>query len=244
MTEQSLSAIIIDNSNDKQLPTIIKDDLSISHLKVYKNTLEALNVIRQNNNIDLVYINYETTLDKTFPFVKKAKEIENCKNTKFFLLANHSNKNFLREAANSGVSAFILKPYKNEKLIEKTNKLLPATEKRIDKRVNLLESVSARLRFKGKEITGGIEDISSGGCLICTPKLTGMGIAVYDIVTIRVEFENEKLGVNAEVVRMEKDDTQDFKAVNTAFKFTKPNEENALQFAKLWAFILKERESV
>ena len=239
-----LSAIVIDDSNDKKLITLIKTELGIPRVKKFDNTIEALEIISTYKNIDIIFIDYETTLSKTFAFVQNAIATENCEHSKFFLLAAHSSKEFLLEASNNGISAFILKPYKSKKFLEKAKKLLPAVEKRGNKRLSLLESIEATLRFKGKEIKGGIEDISTGGCLIRTKRFGRMGVEIYDIVTIRVNFENEKLGVNAEVIRMEKDETQDHKAITTAFKFTKPSEDNALQLAKFWAYILKERETL
>ena len=239
----SFSAIVVDDSNDKRLLDLIKTELHITRVKKYTNSIDALNAIGEYKNITLVFIDYETTLDKTFSFVQNAIATENCEKTKFFLMASYSSKEFLLEASKNGISAFILKPYKDKKLIEKAKKLLPAVEKRKNPRLNLLEAVNARLRYKGKEITGAIEDISSTGILIVTPRLGRMGVEIYDVVTIRVEFGDEKLGVNAEVIRMEKDDSKNYKAVSSAFRFTKPNEENALQFAKFWAYILSEQKT-
>ena len=238
------SAIFVDDSNDKQLISIIKSDLEITRVKKYTNTIDALDAIEHYKGINLVFIDYETVLDSTYSFVEKACATKNCKNTKFILLASHSNKKMLSRAANIGISAFILKPYKKQKLLEKVRKLLPKIEEPVDIQLDLLESIEATLRFKGKEILGGIVNISHDGCAITTKRYGRMGVEIYDIVTIRVNFENEKLGINAEVVRMEKDEERDEKSITTTFKFTKPNDDNAMQFAKFWAFILKERDKI
>jgi len=243
MTNQ-LSAMIIDDGTSNKLISLIEHELKISNVRTFPSSIAALDFINQHKNISLIFINFETLLDRTFLFVQKAIASNNCENSKFILLASESNKEMLLKAANSGVSAFILKPYKKAKFLEKVKKFLPPIEKRTNKRLNLLESIDATLRYKNMEITGNIVDISSGGCLIHTPRFGRMGVEIFDIVTIRVNFNREKLGVNAEVIRMEKDESKDYKAVSTAFKFTKPDENNALQFARFWAYILKERNRV
>jgi len=242
--DNHLSAVVLDFSNKNHLVNLLRTEFQINQSKTVTSTNEALKAIEQLNDVTFIFIQYESTLDHTFEFVKSALATKKCENTKFVLLAEKSNKKFLMKAADNGISCFILKPFSKEKFISKVKKLLPKRIIKSENRINLLESVEAKLRYKGREIVGGIEDISAGGCMIRTPRLGRIGIEVYDIVTIRVEFENEKLGVNAEVIRMEKDQTENNKAIRIAFKFTKPNEENASQFAKLWAFILKERESV
>lgn len=238
------SAIILDDSNDKKLLKLINTELGINRVKKYPNSIEALEAIKEYKNINLIFIDYETTLSKTFEFVQSAKKTGNCKNSKFFLMSNESSQRFLSEAAKNGISAFILKPYKDKKLIDKANRLLPKIEDAKKNRVNLLGSVEARLRFKNQEIIGGIENISGEGCKISTLRFGRMGAEVYDTVTIRVDFEDEKLGINAEIVKIEQDRTKEKKAITTTFKFKKPDEENAMQFAKFWAYILKERQEV
>jgi len=240
----TFSALIVDDSSNKSLMRVVSDELNITEVMRSTNTIDALNMIGESENINLVFLDFETTLDKTFPFVQSAKATGNCVNTKFFLLANHSDKKFLSEAAKNGISAFILKPFKDKKLIEKANKLLPKIEKQDHDGIELLESIEATLRYKGKEITGDIKDINSRGCIINTRKLGHMKIEIFDVVTIKINFEDKKLGINAEVVKMEKDRTKDYKGISTTFKFKKPDEDNAMQFAEFWAYILKERESI
>ena len=243
MSEQ-FSAIIVDDSNDKNLLRLIKSELGILRVKKYTNTIDAMKVISEFENIDLIFIDYETTLSKTFEFVSSAKATGKCKTSKFFLMANESSQEFLKEASSNGISAFILKPYKDKKLIDKARKLLPEIEKVKNSRLNLLGSIEARLRFKNQEIIGAIEDINDRGCKISTLKFGRMGAEVYDTVTIRIDFEGEKLGINAEVIKIEQDRSKEKKSIMSSLKFKKPNADNALQFAKFWAYILKERENL
>ncbi len=240
---EPFSAVIVDDSNDKNLIRLLKTGLGISNVKKCATTIEALALIQGNANISIIFIDYETTLARTFAFVKEAKETGKCKDTRFFLMANESSQTFLAEASQSGISAFILKPYNDKKLLNKAKKILPPITSKKPNRLNLLDSIEARLRYKNKEIIGTIENINDKGCSINTVKFGRMGAEVYDTITIRIDFEKEKLGVNAEIIKIEQDLSKDTKAVTTTFKFKKPNEENAMQFAKFWAHILKERGS-
>lgn len=236
------SAIILDAQNDKTLITLITRDLGISMIKIFSNAKDTLEVIQKNSNTSLVFVSFETLQDHTFSFMKAVSKMNNSGNTKFVLLAEKSSKQFLLKASKSGFSAFILKPFTHDTFLKKIHKLVPGLQKRHKQRVNLLESIEATLRYKEQLITGAIKDISDDGCLIHTPHKERIGLEVYDVVTIKVNFDDERFGINGEVVRLEKDSSKEYRAVSTALKFTKPNDKNALQFAKFWAYILKERE--
>jgi len=236
------SAIIIDSSKKKLLVSLIRTEFNIKRVKTYTCVEDALEEIPEYADITFIFIHFETSRDKTFDFVANVKQMENCAQTKFILLSDTSDKRFLMKAASNGISAFILKPFTKEKFVDKVRKLLPRTKKPKESRFDFLENVEARLRFKGKEIRGGIENIGANGCLVRTPKLGKLGIEIYDVVTIRIDFEKERLGINAEVIKMEKAQQDDYPAVRSTLKFTDPDKDNALQFAKFWAYILRERD--
>lgn len=236
------SAIILDDSRDQKIPELLRTKLGIDRVDKCSTTIDALHVINEFSDITIIFIDYETTLSRTFSFVKEAKDTGNCDETKFFLMANESSQEFLSEASKNGISAFILKPFKSKRFIDKSMKLLPNAKNRKQNRVNLLDSVEALLRYKNKEVAGTIENINDLGCAINTIKFGRMGAEVYDTVTIRINFENERLGINAELIKIEQDPSKGDKAITSTFKFKKPDEENAMQFAKFWAHILKERK--
>lgn len=239
----SISALLVGNQNDSQLISVITRDLDISSVSVVNKANEALETIKFDDSYTVVFVDHDFLQEEAFSFTRAAYETNKCENTQFFLLAKAANKDLLRKASNCGFSAFVRMPFEKKALIKKIEKYVPALNKVPKKRINLLESIEATLRFKNKEIIGAIRDISDDGCLVQTLRTDRLGMEIYDIVTIRIEFDNEKFGINGEVVRMEKDNAMGDKAISTAFKFTKPDDKNALLLAKFWAYLLKERHT-
>jgi len=244
MSSQPLSAIIIDDGDEDKIVPVLRSELKITRVKKFTSEKAALKVIKHFKNISLVFIDHDCCAEDSFSFVQQALMTENCAESKFVLLATNTDKGLLKKAADNGFSALIAKPVRTKKLIDKIAKLIPPPANEEEKSVNILESVEATLRYKEKSVTGGIEDINNKHCVVRIKRSERIGVEVYDVVTIRIKFGKEKLGANVEVIKLEKDSSGDQKAVRITLRFKKPNEENAMQFAKFWAYILKERERI
>lgn len=240
---KELSALIVDNQNDTELFTLLAKSLEIPFVTLHDNASDALRFMQKAEFVDLVIINFEILKDETFSLMKTLHETGKFEKTKFVLMAKSANKAFLMQASKVGFSLFIHTPFSKETVLNKLEKLFPDLNKRHKQRVNLLESVEAKLRFKQKETTGVVKNISDDGCLIQTPYKGRIGLEIYDVATIHIQFDDEKFGINGEVVRLEKDFDENQKAISCAFRIKNPDNENALKLAKFWAYILKERET-
>jgi len=239
MTNSNFALIIHDGEID-DLVKVLKQDLNVQKIKSTNSLEQAASAIQRYEGLDLVMVDLELAGENAFDFVKNARLNVLSKKTKFVLMGNKVEKDFLIKAANYGYSAFINKPFEKEQVYTRLKKLLPYVDTRATNQLNLLEKVEATLRFKDKEISGEIQDISDTGCYICTPRIGRLGIEIYDLVTIRVKINDESFGVNAQIVHMEKNDSMGFDGIIHGLEFTKPDENTALEFAKLWAYILRD----
>lgn len=235
--DESFFAIIA-QSDATELSKILKYGHNVKKIKQTDSLKRLVYASTNYENIDLVFVDFDVFRDKSIYFLEKVKDHINCKNIKFILLGTTSTKSLLLKAANAGYSSFITKPFDKADVLQRISKILPLPEKSSPQRLSLLENIEATLQYKNKEAIGSIEDIGIDGCLISIPYFDRLKIEVYDVITIRVEVDNDKFGVNAEVVKVEKQDKIGFKAVSIYLQFTQPDHKTALDFAKLWAYIL------
>lgn len=241
----TLSALIIDASkaNRKNLMSILRNGLGVKSVSETESPQLALHFLKEAKDINLICIDYESVNELTFDLVQKCKKLTGNGEIKFVLLANTASKEFLLEAASKGISAFILKPYNAKTIVEKIKKITTSKTERKSSRLSLLEAVNVRLMIDDLQMEGALIDISSGGCLLKSDRLGKAGIDIYDELTIRIPFDAEFVDLQSELIRVERDTSSETQKVSSAFIFKNMNQENALQFAKLWATLLRQNES-
>ena len=230
---------IIAQTEAKELSNILKKRLNISKIKKTDSLKRMVYATTNYPDIDFVFVDFDLFRDKSLYMLEKVKLHTNCKNIKFVLLGTNSTKSLLIKAATAGYSAYLSKPFDEDIVVERISKLLPKQETP-NTRLSLLENVEAILQYKNQEAVGSIEDIGVDGCLISIPYFDRLKIEVYDILTIRVCVEGERFGVNAEVTKVEQQDKIGYKAVGISLRFTTPDHSTALEFAKLWAYVLQD----
>ena len=236
------SALIVDKSNSsrKTLVSVIRTGLGIKTINAFENTQRASHFLKDTKEVDLIFIDYDTANGETFDFVSSSKELTGNKDTKYILLSNSANKDFLLEAAKKGISSFILKPYNSKTVVEKVRKVCASKKQRRSSRLSLLEAVDLDLIINGNKLPGALVDISSGGCLLKTSLLGAFGIDIYDCIKIRIPFGSESVTLDGELIRVERDTTTDEKGISAGFIFKNMNQETVMQFAKLWSSLLKD----
>lgn len=241
----SLSAIILDSnkSSRKTLLSVVRQGLGIKAANEFEQAKQAISYLQANRNTDLMFIDYDSVSDKTFELVSLSKKLKGSDNLKFVLLANSANKEFLLDAARKGISTFILKPYNSKTVVQKVKKICGSSKNRESHRLSLLEAVSVQLIANQQEVAGALVDISSGGCLVKTSRLGPIGVDIYDELMIRIPFDNETIDVPAELIRTERDLSSDAKKISAAFTYKKMEQNVALQFAKLWAALLRDNDN-
>ncbi|MDX1811181.1 MAG: hypothetical protein R3240_04490, partial [Gammaproteobacteria bacterium] len=75
-----------------------------------------------------------------------------------------------------------------------------------------------------------------------TPGFRRTGIEIFDTLTLRIPFEEEYVDLSAELIRLERNLTEESKMINAGFIFKEMHKDTALQFAKLWAALLRKAE--
>jgi len=234
---EKLNALIIDNNkaSRKNLLSVIKDGIGIKDPRICESSAQAVALLKQNKEIDLIFVDYETVTDGFETFINSCKNLLADQDTKYILLASNASKSFLVKAASLGISTFILKPFIYNTVVNKVKKVTASKQQRTAKRLTLLEPLSAELIYESQEISAAILDISSGGCLIETKPLGGYGLDIYSKLAIKIPHSDESVIVTSQLIRMERANDEN---ISAAFIFEGMDQDNAMQFAKLWAFLL------
>ena len=240
----SLNALIVDNNkvNRKNLHSISRNLLGIKATEACESARDAVRIFQETEKLDIIFIDHETVNGETFNLLDEAKQKFQNKELKIILLASRASRDFLLEAASKGVSTFIVKPYNPKTIVEKVQKLYSSKAQRKSKRLSLLGAVPADIIHEDNKFDGALLDISSGGCLIQTPGFRRTGIEIFDTLTLRIPFEEEYVDLSAELIRLERNLTEESKMINAGFIFKEMHKDTALQFAKLWAALLRKAE--
>ena len=238
----NLTAIIIDSDKSyrKALASIIRNNFKITDIYTCTTGREALGVARQSGKIDLVFCDSQIDDQAVLTLVADLKASESTASAHYILLSNNSKRDFLLEAASSGVNAFILKPFTTKAVTENVRKLIGGKPQRKTKRIKLFNTISGHVAFKGAKYKGDINDISKGGCMILLPPLD-QGGTIFDKCAIRITFDEHSVDLTGELIRMERDTTSEEKKVAAAFIFKNLVGETAKKFETMWNAIDKSK---
>ena len=235
MLPNDITTIIIDNDKNyrKSLASIIRANFKIKDIYTCSTGREALAVVRQVNKIDLIMCDSEITDQAVLTLIKELKSSESSSNAHYILLSNNSKREFLLEAASSGVNAFLLKPFTTRTVTENVKKLISGKQQRKSKRLKLFNAIGGYVAFKGAKYKGEIDDISKGGCMIRLPPLE-QGGTIFDKCAIRISYEEFVVDITAELIRLERDTASESKKVAAAFIFKNMTGAVAEKFEILW----------
>ncbi len=238
----TLSALIIDGNkvSRKNLTSISRNILGIKDITACESARAAERYFQQSPNIDLMFLDHETLNGDSFAIIDEAKKHIPKHDLKIVLLANGASKSFLLEAAGKGVSCFIVKPYTAKLVSEKIKKLFTSKAQRQSKRLSLFGAVSLTMYWRDQLFDAALMDISSGGCLVKTQGFQRKGVEILDEFVLQIPFDDEFAEIKAQLLRLERDKSEEDVAINAGFAFKEMQRDNALQFAKLWAALLRQ----
>ena len=234
---EKLNALIIDKNkaSRKNLLSVIKNGIGIKDPRICESSAQAITLLKQNKAIDLIFVDYETVTDGFETFIISCKELLADQDAKYILLASNASKSFLVKAASLGISTFILKPFIYNTVVNKVKKISASKQQRNAKRLTLFEPLSIELIHNNQEIPAAILDISSGGCLTEAKPLGKHGLDIFSKLSIKIPFNDEHVMVTSQLIRMERSDNEN---ISAAFIFEGMGQDVAMQFAKLWAYLL------
>lgn len=218
--DQTYSAIIIDTdaTSRKTLASIIRQHFKMSDIYTAASAREALGVLRQIKTINWVFCDNELTDQSTFDFLDESKKIKSSAAAKIILLSANGGKDALIQAASHGVNDIILKPFTPKIIMEKVRKLLTGKNQRKSKRIPLLEAFEAHVEFETAKYKTALIDISLGGCQAKAPLFKNGGM-IYDKTIIHIPLKEKSIKLNAELVRLERDNSSESKILLAAFIF-------------------------
>lgn len=236
----SYNAVIIDSDKNyrKSLASIIRQHFKIRDIYTCSSAREAIGISRQLEKVDIVLCDSELADHSALQLIADLKQTKSSAGAHYVLLSNNSKREFLLEAAAVGVSAFILKPFTTKTVTEKIKKLINGKTQRQSRRIKLFNTVTGYVAFKNAKYKGEVDDLSSGGCMIRLPMLESGG-TIYDQCAIRISYEENSVDIVAELIRLERDTSDEQKNVNAAFIFKEMNEETQQAFEKVWKLLDK-----
>ena len=216
----SHSAIIIDDNSSarKSLASVIRQYFNMTDIYTTSSAREASGVLRQIEKIDWIFCDNQLTDQDTYKFLTATKKIKSAAESKVLLLSSDGGKETLMKAASHGVDDIILKPFTPKVVMEKVKKLVGGKNQRSSKRIALLEAFEAQIEFKAAKYKTALIDISLGGCMAKTP-LFKQGGMIYDDAKISIPLEKETIKLNAELIRLERDNSTEANILLAAFIF-------------------------
>ena len=90
------------------------------------NGVDAQNILEQDNDIDLILCDWEMPEMDGKELLDWTKHNQATQQIPFIMVTSRGDKSFIVEAAKAGVSNYIVKPFSNEKLVEKISAVLDA----------------------------------------------------------------------------------------------------------------------
>ncbi len=234
------TAIIVDNDRNyrKTLSSLLKQHTQIREIYTCATGREAQAVCRQLKTVDFVFCDSEITDQPVLSLVVDMIKSKSAENAQIVLLSTQSRREFLLEAAAVGVNAFILKPFTPKTVSEKIQQLSGGKSQRRAKRIKIFQTITIHVAFKNAKYKGKLEDISTSGCMANLPALTEGG-TIYDTAALRIVYEEEKVDLKAELIRLERDTGSDTQRVKAAFLYKNMDEETRQRFDHLWSSIDK-----
>ena len=222
MSKQSYAALIIDRNQDarKSLASVLRQGLQLTEIYQANSAKEAHDVLKNAKKIDWIFCDTSLPDEDCFAFIDEAKKLPLCANSSFILLSSQTNKELLIKAASNGVSDFIKKPFTTNTLIVKLRKLMTGEELRSTKRHSLLGAYKANLNINNINVESELLDVSLGGCQVTCKPVASADFNIYNHISISIPNGSSKeIFVTGEVVRMERNPSQEEKMINVAFQF-------------------------
>jgi CheY-like chemotaxis protein len=232
-TQGQFSALVVDNNlmSRQTLSTILRQEAQVKDIFQSSSGRDALSILKQQAKIDWIFAEAELPDQNCFDFIAEAKKIPSGTESSIIMISSSTNRELLLKAASSGVNDFIKKPFTSSTLSVKLKRLIEGKAQRKAQRVSLFEAITADLKFDSVTLPSSVVDISAGGCLVkCEPAITAR---IYDIATIMIQMTGGPVVVDAELVRLERHQSEEGKRVLAAFQFKSPSDATIKQLAKL-----------
>lgn len=118
------SLMIVDDSATMRkiiMKTVRMSGLEFDRTEEAGNGLEALEKLK-NTAVDIILCDINMPEMNGAELVKKARELQNCKDTKIVMVSTESSQDLINNLLSSGANGYINKPFTPEKFHEK---LLP-----------------------------------------------------------------------------------------------------------------------
>jgi len=92
------------------------------------NGVDAQDILEQDNDIDLILCDWEMPEMDGKELLDWVKHNQATQQIPFIMVTSRGDKSFIIEAAKAGVSNYIVKPFSNEKLVEKISSVLDGSD--------------------------------------------------------------------------------------------------------------------
>lgn len=129
MDFQALKVLIVEDSENMAL--ILKkmlQDIGLSSIAIAMSGEEALrlieNSLEEKKGFDFVFSDYLMPDMSGLDLLKSIRSKENSQNLKFIVVTADKSKDSILEFIQAGVTDFIMKPVRKEKMKEKMNRIL------------------------------------------------------------------------------------------------------------------------
>ncbi len=234
-----LTVMVVDDAISARMfvSKMIKEHLNCQEVVQSRSADEALEKIASGTRVDWIISDWEMPGTAGDEFLYKIRSNPETAQIPFMIMTSRNDKDSFIMAAQAGVSDYLIKPFSAATLIQKIRKVYLSRERRLMERFKASAKIHAHINFKeGCIRESSLVDISEGGAMLkvhpnkkdCYPK-------IYDVAQICLEHGGVNIKLDAELVRMERDQDDPLarQFIMLAFKFTQIDSANMDKLAKL-----------
>ncbi len=243
--------LVVDDSSTVRaiLRDVLRRYLDCRNILEAANGQEAVQLIHeQGKEIDWIFCDWEMPEVTGDQVLAEARKNPATAHTPFVMITVRADRESLMRAVESGVDAYVIKPFTAPTLVKKVRAVLGRPEKRRAGRVKVLGDYKISLGFgDGALCQGKLYDISATGALLRIENGLDRGVALYErgVLTVSVDSDLGEAGapleLPGEVVRVAAENPygEGRNRISIALRFVELNDK---QQQRLVAFLKKCRK--
>jgi DNA-binding response OmpR family regulator len=196
--------LIIDNREiyDAMAP-VLSRHLGTTHLIHCDNYNSALEIIKSDLRLDLIFADWQLTGAEFIDAVRA--DLEN-HNTPLIVLSGEDNRLVEEVVLRHGATDWLTKPFLNKALTHKIDTIFASRERRRRSRIHPERRYPLQVNFaNGTQIELDLLDFSFEACLGRGPAVLCQQICIYEEATMRLNVEEFDVTLDGCVERIERD---------------------------------------
>ncbi len=234
--ESDFSLLLVEpeETQQKLIEDVLRTEFEIVNVTISNSADDAINRLNTQNGIQCIIANAKLDDNGAFSLIKEIRDIKKYAKTPILAISDIQERHHLLEAAASGASDFIAKPFNPRSITLKLKKLLADKQFRKSTRISTLGAFDVSVCFTDASYNCKLIDISTGGCSIKSLPFQNGG-AIFDRATINIDNNGAPIIITSEFARAERDpESTDLeeKSQIASFEFINLDEEIANQISQ------------